>query len=91
MESVRVEERKARQREVDEVRGQGRERERAIADDLTQLEGLHEERVARLGQQNEVGGVYMCMCVYMVCIGVHMIYRFIDFGGYMWAWSNLIS
>ena len=53
LEAARLEERKARAREVEQVREAFREREKQTADDLAQLEALHNERVARLDGQND--------------------------------------
>ena len=53
LEAARLEERKARAREVEQVREAFREREKQTADDLAQLETLHNERVARLDAQND--------------------------------------
>ena len=51
IEVARTEERKARAREVDSLRKSFRDRERQIAEDLTQLEKLHSERITRLEHQ----------------------------------------
>ena len=54
IETCRTEERRARAREVESLRGAFKERERQTADDLTQLEQLHAERLRRLEQQNDM-------------------------------------
>ena len=53
IEQVRTEERKARSREVDSLKGIFRSNERQTAEDLAQLEKLHGDRVTRLEAQVE--------------------------------------
>lgn len=53
IEQVRTEERKARAREVDSLKGIFRSNERQTAEDLAQLEKLHGDRVKRLEVQVE--------------------------------------
>lgn len=53
IEQVRTEERRARAREVDSLKGVFRSNERQTAEDLAQLENLHGDRVKRLEAQVE--------------------------------------
>lgn len=53
LEEAKLEERKARAREVDQLRESFREREKQTSDDLSQLESLHNDRVRRLDAQND--------------------------------------
>jgi len=53
IEANRTEERRSRAREVESLRGAFKDRERQTAEDLAQLEQLHNERLHRLEQQNE--------------------------------------
>ena len=52
LETCRTDERRARVREVENLRNAFKERERQTAEDLVQLEQLHTERLQRLEQQN---------------------------------------
>jgi len=53
IETSRTEERRSRVREVESLRSAFKDRERQTAEDLVQLEQLHNERLHRLEQQNE--------------------------------------